>query len=142
METQSKRGEGGERIKVGVVPLFSTWIYQCQNGSAQLNAGLEELARRLMKDERNGTTRTNRGGWHYAFDVFELKEPVIEQFRNYMEHHVQTYLNHFRPEGQKKKDRFRRRGWMNVNRPEDFNTLHWHPGCFLYANYYVKVAEK
>jgi uncharacterized protein (TIGR02466 family) len=143
MEEQSKSVGGAEarRVKVGMVPLFSTWVYECHNGPAHLNAELEELARRLIKDERNGTRRTNHGGWHYAFDMFDLKEPVVEQFRNYMEQHVQTYLNHFRPKEQKKNERFRLRGWINVNRAGDFNTLHSHPGCFLSATYYVKVPE-
>jgi len=92
-----------------------------------------------MADSKNGTRRTNFGGWHYAFDLFELKEQVVEEFRHQMEQHVQTFLNHFRPEERKKKDKFVLRGWINVNKAGDFNTLHSHPGCFLSATYYVKV---
>src|SRR5207248_3119479 len=55
------------------------------------------------------------------------------------EQHVQAFLNHFRPEEKRKKDNFRLRGWINVNRAGDFNMLHSHPGCFLSATYYVKV---
>jgi len=130
------------RVKVGILPLFSTWIYQCENGPTHLNAGLEQLANELMQDAKNGTRRTNYGGWHYAFDLFELKEAVVEDFRNQMEQHVQAFLNHFRPEARKKKDQFRLRGWLNVNRAGDFNTLHSHPGCFLSATYYVKVPPE
>jgi len=137
----SGAAEEPKRVKVGVMPLFSTWVYQCQDGPARLNTELEELAYRLRKDERNGTTRTNHGGWHYALDIFELQEPVVRQFQQLMEQHVQAYLNHFRPEGQRKKDSFRLRGWINVNRAGDFNTLHSHPGCFLSATYYVNVPE-
>ena len=127
------------RVKVGILPLFSTWIYQCENGPIHLNPGLEELAQKLMADSRNSTRRTNAGGWHYAFDLFELAEPVVQDFRHQMEQHVQAFLNHFRPEERKKKDKFLLRGWMNVNRAGNFNTLHSHPGCFLSATYYVKV---
>ena len=127
------------RIKVGILPLFSTWIYQCDNGPIHLNADLEQLARTLMADSKNSTHRTNFGGWHYAFDFFDLKEPVVQEFRGQMEQHVQAFLNHFRPEDRKKKDQFRLRGWININKPGDFNTLHSHPGCFLSATYYVKV---
>src|SRR5437899_3284313 len=129
------------RIKVGVVPIFSTFIYLCENGPKRLNENLEQLAHKLMQDERNATRRTNHGGWHYAFDLFELKEPVVAEFHNQMEQHVQAFLNHFRPEGRKKKDRFRLRGWINVNRAGDFNMLHSHPGCFLSAVYYVSVPQ-
>jgi len=127
--------------KVGVMPLFSTWIYHCQDGPRYLNEPLEELAHKLMQDNRNATVRTNYGGWHSAFDLFELKEPVVAEFGNQMEQHVQTFLNHFRAEGRKKKDQFRLRGWINVNRAGNFNLLHSHPGSFLSATYYVKIQE-
>src|ERR1051325_6630048 len=95
------------KTKVGIMPLFSSWIYLCQDGPVALNERLEQLARNLMQDDRNATRRTNYGGWHYAFDLFELDEPVVAEFRNQMEQHIQAFLNHFRPEGGKKKDRFR-----------------------------------
>ncbi len=126
-------------IKVAVQPLFSTWIYLCQSGPVQLNDRLEELAHRLMKDDRNTTKRTNAGGWHYAFDLFKLDEPVVDEFRNQMTQHVQGFLNHFRKAERRKKDNFRLEGWINVNRAGDFNVLHCHPGCFVSATYYVKV---
>jgi uncharacterized protein (TIGR02466 family) len=129
------------RVKVGVMPLFPTWIYVCEQGPTQLNSGLTRLARRLMRDTRNATRRTNAGGWHYAFDLFELTDPVVTEFRGYMEQHVQAFLNHFRPAERKKKDAFRLRGWINVNRAGHSNLLHCHPGCFLSATYYVKVPS-
>jgi uncharacterized protein (TIGR02466 family) len=128
-----------KRTKVGIMPVFSTWIYHCQDGPRHLNEKLEQLARNLMQDDRNATRRTNYGGWHYAFDLFELNDPVVAEFVNHMTQHVQAYLNHFRAEGKKKQDKFRLRGWLNVNRAGDFNTLHSHPGCFVSATYYVKV---
>src|SRR5215831_15531737 len=101
---QSLEASPTPRIKVGVLPLFSTWIYQCEKGPMHLNTGLEQLAQSLMADSKSGTRRTNFGGWHYAFDLFELKEQVVEEFRHQMEQHVQAFLNHFRPEERKKKD--------------------------------------
>ena len=127
--------------KVGIIPIFSTWIYQCENGPLHLNADLEALTYKLMSDSKNATRRTNFGGWHYAFDLFELDEPVIRDFRNHMEQHVQAFLNHFRSEERKKKDQFRLRGWLNLNKAGDFNILHSHPGCFVSATYYVKVPD-
>jgi uncharacterized protein (TIGR02466 family) len=126
-------------IKVGVMPLFSTWVYLCEQGPNHLNEELEELAHKLMQDARNASLRTNCGGWHYAFDLFKLEEPVVAAFRDEMEEHVQAFLNYFRREDRKKKDRFCLQGWINVNRAGDSNVLHCHPGCFLSATYYVKV---
>ena len=128
-------------IKVGVMPLFSTWIYHCQDGPRHLNEPLDELAHRLMQDDRNATRRTNYGGWHYAFDLFELQEPIVAEFHHHMQQHVQAFLNHFRAKDKKKNDTFRLRGWINVNRAGDFNLLHSHPGCFLSATYYVTVPQ-
>src|SRR5262249_33651247 len=104
-----------EPIKVGVVPLFSTWIWLCEDGPRHLNEGLEELAHRLLEDEGNGSVRTNCGGWHYAFDLFKLTEPLVAQFREEMQQHVQAFLNYFRPPARKKKYRFGLEGWINMN---------------------------
>jgi uncharacterized protein (TIGR02466 family) len=128
-------------VKAGVIPLFPTWIYLCQEGPRHLNPGLEALAYRLMQDERNATRRTNDGGWHYAWDLFELEEPVVAHFRREMEQHVQGFLHHFRPAARRKPDQFRLHGWINVNRAGHANVLHCHPGCFLSGTYYVKVPE-
>jgi uncharacterized protein (TIGR02466 family) len=129
-------------VKVGVMPLFSTWIYLCEHGPKHLNEGLEQLAHRLRQDSRNTCRRTNCGGWHYAFDLFELEERVVAEFRAEMEEHVQAFLNYFRLEARRKKDRFRLEGWLNVNRAGDHNVLHCHPGSFLSASYYVKVPAE
>lgn len=129
-------------VKVGIVPLFSTWVYRCEDGPVHLNQPLEDLAEKLRGDTRNAVQRTNAGGWHYAFDIFELNEPVIKEFHSVMEQHIQGFINHFRPAEKRKKDTFKLRGWINVNRPGDFNVLHCHPGCFLSATYYVKVPSE
>src|SRR3982751_3679555 len=89
--------------KAGLMPLFSTWIYRYKDGPVHLNARLEELTSRLRQEERNAARRTNAGGWHYAFDFFEINDVVVTEFRGQMEQHVQAYLNHFRPEGAKKR---------------------------------------
>lgn len=126
-------------VKVGMMPLFSTWLYRCDEGPVELNEELERLAHWLMRDDRNAAHRTNAGGWHYAGDLFELEDPVVMMFHEQMAQHVQGYLNHFRPVERRKRDRFRLAGWINVNRAGDFNVLHCHPGCFLSAVYYVHI---
>lgn len=140
-EPIAQTGGAAAAVKAGLLPLFSTWIYRCQSGPAHLNGALEKLAHQLMADDGNATRRTNAGGWHYAFDVFELKDPAVAEFHDAMHQHAQAFINHFRPEARRKKDTFRLRGWINVNRAGDFNILHSHPGCFLSGTYYVKVPE-
>ena len=129
------------KVKVGLMPLFQTWVYVCHDGPKHLNERIEELAHRLMQDEKNSARRTNAGGWHYASDFFKVDEPVVAEFRDVMEQHVQGFINHFRPAERMKKDVFRLQGWINVNREGDHNILHCHPGCFLSAVYYVNVPE-
>src|SRR5262249_36263159 len=113
--------------------------YHCQNGPGHLNGDLARLTHRLMGEDRNAVRRTNCGGWHYAFDLFALEEPVVADFRTAMEQHVQAFLNHFRPAEHRRRDRFRLEGWINVNRAGDHNLLHCHPGCLLSAVYYIQV---
>ena len=135
----STLAEGVPRIKVSLTPMFATWVYLCEDGPKHMNQRLEELAHQLMLDNSNAIQRTNHGGWHYAFDLFKVEEPVVAEFRDQMEQHVQAFLNHFRPDGNKKKDSFCLKGWINVNRAGDHNVLHCHPGSFVSATYYVKV---
>src|SRR6266516_4906953 len=96
----------GQLVKAGVMPLFSTWVYLCEDGPRHLNAGLEQLAHRLMQEPGSAGRRSNHGGWHYAFDLFEREEPVVADFRDQMEQHVQAFLNSFRPAACQKEDRF------------------------------------
>jgi uncharacterized protein (TIGR02466 family) len=133
---------GGRRVRAGVRPLFSSWLYQSDDGPVHLNRRLARLAHRLMEDPRGATVRTNRGGWHYAFDLFELSLPVIDEFRAEIREHVQGFLNQFRAPERQREDRFRLRGWLNVNRAGDSNSLHSHPGSFVSAVYYVKVPQR
>jgi uncharacterized protein (TIGR02466 family) len=132
---------GAPAIKVSLMPLFTTHIYICSEGPKHLNQGIIDLAHRLMQDDKNNVHRTNAGGWHYAFDFFKIDDPVVGEFRNVMEQHVQGFINHFREPARRKKDSFRLQGWINVNREGDHNILHCHPGCFLSATYYVNVPE-
>jgi uncharacterized protein (TIGR02466 family) len=127
-------------IRAAVIPLFSTWIYQCHDGPKHLNEQLEALTRRLMEDDRNATRRTNVGGWHYAFDFFKIDDSVVDLFREQMRQHVQAFLNQLRKAPPTRIDRFRLEGWINVNRSGDANLLHCHPGCFLSGTYYVRTA--
>lgn len=138
-EGARRRREGS--IRVGAVPVFSTWIYECAEGPAHLNRRLERLAHELMKDEANATIRTNQGGWHYAHDLFQLDIPVVTEYHDQMEQHVQAFLNHLR-RGRRGRDSFQLQGWINVNRVGDTNRLHSHPGSFLSAAYYVKVPPR
>src|SRR5438128_12479227 len=107
--------DGAPAIKVGIMPLFSTYIYRCENGPTHLNQQLESLTRQLMQDSRNSTRRTNAGGWHYDFDIFELQQPVVAEFRQIMEHQVQAFFNYLHHEARKKKDIFLLQIWIKLN---------------------------
>lgn len=137
VESQPGRAEK-PRVKAAVIPLFSTWIYQCDQCPIHLNAELEDLTYRLMWDEKNAAHRTNVGGWHYAFDLFRLEAPAVHAFRIEIERHVQAYLNQLRA-SPGRKDRFTIEGWINVNRAGDENLLHCHPGAFVSGTYYLKT---
>jgi len=137
--SNAEQTPAGAAVKVQLMPLFPTWIYVCESGPIHLNQQLEELAHTLMQEEHNSGRRTNVGGWHYAFDLFQLKDPVVGRFREYMEQHIQAFLSQLRPDGRGRKDSFCLKGWINLNQEGDTNNLHCHPGCFLSSTYYVKV---
>lgn len=137
----SPQSAEAQPVKVGIVPLFSTWLYTCDRGPRELNGELEQLTHELMQDDCNATQRTNYGGWHYAFDLFKLDRPVVDDFCRQMKQHVQAYLNHFRPDDRRKKDSFKLQGWLNVNWAGNSNVLHCHPGAFLSGVYYLKVPD-
>ena len=129
-------------IETGLTPLFSTWVYCSDEGPVHLHRDLERLTHELMRDERNAAQRTNDGGWHYAFDLFEMERPPVAELREAMHGHVQTFLDCFGSENTGAKHDFRLRGWLNVNRQGDSNVLHCHPGSFVSGVYYVKVPEE
>jgi hypothetical protein len=60
-------------IKVGVMPLFSTWIYLCEHGPRHLNEGLELLAHRLL-----GAVRAPPWGLHKGLI---LTDPTRHRWR-------------------------------------------------------------
>jgi uncharacterized protein (TIGR02466 family) len=142
IQTESVTATKTQRIRAAVIPLFPTWVYQCNDGPQHLNESLEALTRRLMQDDRNATCRTNVGGWHYAFDFFKIEDPVVHLFRDQIQQHVQAFLHQLRKPAPTRIDRFRLEGWINVNRSGDENLLHCHPGSFLSGTYYVKTAAE
>jgi uncharacterized protein (TIGR02466 family) len=128
-----------QRIKVQMIPLFSSWLYRCEDGPVHLNDRIASLTRRLMEDERNATWRTNAGGWHYAHDFFRLDDPVAREIRSHVERHVRAFLDHFRRDRGGPPIPFDLQGWINLNRAGNSNILHCHPGSFLSGTYYVEV---
>lgn len=139
--TEPAHASETRRVRAGVIPLFSTWVYLCEHGPRHLNQQLEELTRTLMQDEQNAMQRTNQGGWHYKGDFFRLPDPVVDEFRDELVEHVHAFLNRSRASERRKRDRFRLEGWINLNRAGDRNLLHCHPGSFLSGTYYVKTPE-
>src|SRR3989442_14793765 len=100
----SAPSDGPQRIKVGVMPLFSTWIYQCEDGPRHLNQRLERLAHKLMEDDRNATRRTKYGGVELAFECFEMKKRRGTWVRKPIGAKVPGFLKPFSPTGPQKKE--------------------------------------
>ena len=90
------------RVSCSIAPLFPSWIYVSNSGPGHLNSRLERLAHRLMREPENSVVRSNNGGWHYRYDLFELDSQVVREFRAEMERHVRAFLTHFRRPGKAK----------------------------------------
>jgi uncharacterized protein (TIGR02466 family) len=88
-----------------------------------------------IKEQDNGVIHSNMGGWQ-SNDINEkqfgplynhLQKDLIEIFKDY------SVKKEYIP--------IISQAWININKNEDYNTPHVHPGCFLSAVYYVKGSE-
>ena len=94
----------------------------------------------LQKKDKDGLTKSNRGGWHSK--NFKLNDKNSVQFRFALE--LQKYiLDVFQKYGwqtEQKKIQIKEM-WAIINKKNDFNVIHTHPNCYLSSAYYVRAPE-
>ena len=104
------------------------------------NKKLSEYIYGLQKDDPEGTSKSNKGGWHSK--NFKLKDKNSIQFKFAME--LQKYISKtFQTLGWKTENQNIRvkEIWAIINKKNDFNVVHTHPNSFLSAAYYVKAPK-
>ena len=104
------------------------------------NDQLTEYIYNLQKEDINGVTKSNKGGWHSK--NFKLNNKDSIQFKFALE--VQKYiLDVFQNYGWKTEQNsiLIKEMWAIINKKDDFNVIHTHPNCYLSSAYYVKAPE-
>ena len=105
------------------------------------NNDLADYIYNLQKEDKDGVTRSNRGGWHSK--NFKLNDKNSVQFKFALE--LQKYiLDVFQKYGWKteQKNIQIKEMWAIINKKDDFNVIHTHPNCYLSSAYYVRAPEK
>lgn len=121
--------------------LFSTPLlrFRVSDHGALNTALLEEAAR--MRASSDGASKSNRGGWHSAGNLFDEAAAPIRT----LETHVRAALADANRAIGSKADptelRLKLFGWMNANPQGAFNAPHTHPGAHWSGVYYVAQPE-
>ena len=105
------------------------------------NNDLADYIYNLQKEDKDGLTKSNRGGWHSK--NFKLNDKSSVQFRFALE--LQKYiLDVFQKYGWKteQKNIQIKEMWAIINKKDDFNVIHTHPNAYLSAAYYVKAPKE
>ena len=128
-------------LKSEVLKFFPEPVFKYKFEKAEFfNNKLAQYIYSLQKEDLNGLTKSNRGGWHSK--DFKLTDQNSIQFKFALE--LQKYIfdtfQKFGWETGKNNIRITQM-WAIINKKNDFNVLHTHPNCYLSAAYYVKTNK-
>lgn len=121
--------------------LFSTPFLRYQvNDHKRLSAQLLEEGEKL-RDQDEGASKSNRGGWHSTGNIFEHDTPGIQQLRVIAARAVKQATIKIGAKADLKVLNLKLFGWMNANPKGGFNAPHAHPGAHWSGVYYVSQPE-
>ena len=124
-----------------VLKFFPEPVFKYKFEKAEFfNNKLAQYIYSLQKEDLNGLTKSNRGGWHSK--DFKLSDQNSIQFKFALE--LQKYIfDTFEKFGwETKKNNIRiTQMWAIINKKNDFNVIHTHPNSYLSAAYYVKAPK-
>ncbi len=100
---------------------------------------LQEIAKRRASED--GAVRSNRQGWHSAYDLFRRKETAQARLAGVIREAVQQATLKLAPNADLTKLQVECEGWINVNPTGAYNTPHDHPGNLWSGTYYVATPE-
>ena len=124
-----------------VLKFFPEPVFKYKFEKAEFfNNKLAQYIYDLQKEDLNGLTKSNRGGWHSK--DFKLTDQNSIQFKFALE--LQKYIfdtfQKFGWETGKNNIRITQM-WAIINKKNDFNIVHTHPNSYLSAAYYVKAPK-
>jgi uncharacterized protein (TIGR02466 family) len=119
---------------IKIQSIFSSFLYT-EDLSVD-NTVLEGYSYELQRSD-NGIIASNEGGWHSS--LLDMSKPRIRPLFDL----INTKLNELHKQ-LGFKDEFKQEvqeAWININKINQFNKPHTHPGSFFSGVYYIK-AEK
>jgi uncharacterized protein (TIGR02466 family) len=134
--------EGQSVLKLAHIQmLFPTPLVTLQVEEAdELNRDLlEEIDARRRAEP--GETRSNRQGWHSAYDLFRRKEKAHARLAAIIRQAVEQTTRQLAPTAPLDALDMECEGWINVNPTGAYNTPHDHPGNLWSGTYYVATPE-
>ena len=121
--------------------LFSTPLFRFTvDGEEVLNAELIAEGVRL-RSETEGVSKSNRGGWHSAGNLFDNEAPCIQLLKSAAESAVLTATQKIDAKADMATLGLKMFAWMNANPPGGFNAPHTHPGAHWSGVYYVAQPD-
>ncbi len=106
----------------------------------QLNRELlAEIDKRRLSEP--GESKSNRQGWHSAYDLFKRKEKAHARLAGIIREAVEQATRKLAPNADLTKLRMECDGWINVNPTGAYNTPHDHPGNLWSGTYYVTTPD-
>ena len=104
------------------------------------NDQLTEYIYNLQKEDINGVTKSNKGGWHSKNFILKDKNSIQCKFSMKLQEYILSAFQNY--------------GWRTekidisikemcaiINKKDDFNVVHTHPNCYLSSAYYVRAPE-
>lgn len=100
---------------------------------------LEEIEKRRRGEQ--GEKKSNRQGWHSAYDLFKRKEKAQARLTGIIRDAVEQATRKLAPDADLSRLRMECDGWINVNPTGAYNTPHDHPGNLWSGTYYVATPH-
>ncbi|MDO7625143.1 MAG: TIGR02466 family protein [Yoonia sp.] len=121
--------------------LFSTPLLRFNVDDAEaLNAELLVEGVRL-RSETESVSKSNRGGWHSAGNLFDNEAPCIQLLKSAATSAVLTATQKIGAKADMTALGLKMFAWMNANPLGGFNAPHTHPGAHWSGVYYVAQPD-
>ena len=117
-------------------PLFKYKL----NNFKELNKHLSNYIYQLKDEDKDGLSRSNKGGWHSKNFKLGIKDSIQQRFALEVQKNILDVFKNYGWKTNNVQIRIKEM-WAIINKNEDFNVLHSHPNCYLSAAYYVKAPK-
>lgn len=129
-----------------ILSLFPTLIYRADNvGPEELNAGLEDAAFSLARDDGAGQRWCDKHGYagytsYGSLDDLSWRIPDFRRLERLIDSHAAAFAKELHWNLRKRKPRCDSL-WVNVLEGGGAHSSHIHPNAVISGTYYVRVPE-